>query len=98
MAKVVYVDVDDTLVRSLGTKRSPMRSVIEQVKRLHSEGAQIYLWSTGGAHYAKDAAVELGISECCIGFLPKPNVYIDDQAAHEWRECKHVLPVNADDA
>jgi hypothetical protein len=41
MAKVVYVDVDDTLVRSLGSKRSPMRSVIEQVKRLHADGAEI---------------------------------------------------------
>jgi hydroxymethylpyrimidine pyrophosphatase-like HAD family hydrolase len=96
--KVVYVDVDDTLVRSLGSKRSPMRSVIEQVKRLHAEGAEIYLWSTGGAQYAKEAAAELGITACCVGFLPKPHLYIDDQAVHEWRGCKHILPGNAGDA
>lgn len=98
MAKVVYVDVDDTLVRSLGSKRSPMRSVIEQVKRLHAEGAEIYLWSTGGAAYAKSTAAELGISECCVGFLPKPNLYIDDQAVHDWRDCLHILPGNASNA
>ncbi len=98
MAKVVYVDVDDTLVRSLGSKRSPMKSVIEQVRRLHAEGAEIYLWSTGGAAYAKSTAAELGISGCCVGFLPKPNLYIDDQAVHDWRDCLHILPANAGDA
>jgi len=98
MAKVVYIDVDDTLVRSLGSKRSPMKSVIDQVRRLHSEGVQLYLWSTAGAQYAKDAAVELGISECFLAFLPKPHAYIDDQSVSEWRGCKHVLPGNAGDA
>jgi hypothetical protein len=95
MTKVVYIDVDDTLVRSLGSKRSPVRSVVNEVRRLYSEGAQLYLWSTGGAQYAKEAAAELGISECFIGFLPKPNAYIDDQAVDEWRGCKHILPGNA---
>ena len=98
MAKVVYIDVDDTLVRSLGSKRSPMKSVIDQVRRLHSEGAQLYLWSTGGAQYAKDAATELGIPECFTAFLPKPDAYIDDQSVSEWRGYKHVLPGNAGDA
>lgn len=34
---VVYVDVDDTLIRSSGTKRIPMPRVIERVKRLHAD-------------------------------------------------------------
>jgi len=32
---IVFVDVDDTLVRSVGTKRIPMPAVIAEVKRLH---------------------------------------------------------------
>ena len=98
MTKVVYIDVDDTLMRSLGSKRSPMKSVIDQVRRLHSEGVQLYLWSTGGVQYARDSAAELGIAECFVGFLPKPHIYVDDQPVHEWRGCRHVLPGNASDA
>jgi hypothetical protein len=74
-----------------------MASVVAQVKRLHAEGAQIYLWSTGGAEYAAQSAKELGIEACVTQYLPKPTVYIDDQAVHDWRECKHVLPGNAGD-
>jgi len=71
--KVVYVDVDDTLVRSAGTKRIRIPSAIERVRALHREGAILYLWSTGGADYAKSTAVELGIENLFSGFLPKPN-------------------------
>ena len=41
------------------------------------------------------AAVELGIEDCFQAFLPKPDAYVDDQEASEWRYCKHVLPGNA---
>jgi cation transport ATPase len=94
-AQVVFVDVDDTLVRSVGTKRIPMPATIAAVKRLHSSGAQLYLWSAGGAAYAQASAVELGIADCFAGFLPKPSVYIDDQSVAEWLQCQHVLPANA---
>ena len=46
---VVYVDVDDTLVRSVGTKRVPISSAVDHVRSLHREGAKLYCWSTGGA-------------------------------------------------
>ena len=98
--RIIYVDVDvdDTLIRSAGTKRIPMPAVVEQVRRLHAEGATLYLWSSGGADYARDSAVELGIAHCFADFLPKPDVYIDDQTVEEWRYCRHVLPGNAGDA
>jgi cation transport ATPase len=94
MAEVIYVDVDDTLVRSVGTKRIPMPGVIAAVRRLHGEGAQLYLWSPGGEEYARASATEVGLLACFVGFLPKPQTYIDDQAVHEWRGCRHVLPAN----
>lgn len=95
--RVVYVDVDDTLIRSIGTKRIPMPAVVEQVRELHRQGVALYLWSSGGAEYARTSAAELGIEKCFVAFLPKPDAYLDDQPVHEWRFCRHVLPVNASD-
>ena len=93
--RVIFVDVDDTLVRSVGTKRIPMPNVIAHVRQLHASGAALYLWSSGGAEYARASAVELGIEHCFLAFLPKPDAYVDDQAVQEWRYCEHVLPGNA---
>jgi phosphoglycolate phosphatase-like HAD superfamily hydrolase len=95
---IIYVDIDDTLVRSVGVKRIPMPGVIEEVRRLKSEGAVLYLWSSGGAEYCRATAQELGISDCFEAFLPKPTVYIDDQPVHEWRFCQHLYPAQADQA
>jgi predicted HAD superfamily phosphohydrolase YqeG len=92
--KTIFVDVDDTLVRSYGTTRIPMPRVIEHVRVLKDEGAVLYLWSSGGAEYAKTSALELGIEDCFAGFLPKPQTYIDDQPVHEWRFCQHIYPGN----
>jgi predicted HAD superfamily phosphohydrolase YqeG len=70
--KVIFVDVDDTLIRSFGAKRIPIPSVIECVKQLKAEDAELYLWSKGGAEYARNSALELGIADCFVNFLPKP--------------------------
>jgi predicted HAD superfamily phosphohydrolase YqeG len=96
--RVVFVDVDDTLVRSVGAKRIPTPSAVASVCDLHEQGAALYLWSSGGAEYARASAIELGIEACFLAFLPKPDVYLDDQPVHEWRFCRHVLPGNANDA
>jgi len=91
-AMVVFVDVDDTLVRSAGTKRIPIPAVIAHVRELHAQGAILYLWSSGGADYARSTAEELGLLGCFVGFLPKPHVIIDDQQVHEWRDCREIHP------
>jgi predicted HAD superfamily phosphohydrolase YqeG len=88
----VYVDVDDTLVRSIGSKRIPIPSVVEHVRQLHKQGASLYCWSSGGADYARESAVELQIQNCFIAFLPKPKVMIDDQVVDRWPEFIHVYP------
>lgn len=82
---IVYVDVDDTLVRWAGTKRIPMPGTIERVKKLHEKGHTLYLWSSGGASYAREVAESLKIAGLFIDFLPKPGVMIDDQEVSEWR-------------
>lgn len=96
-AQVVFVDVDDTLVRSTGRKRIPMPSVVAEVRRLKDAGVTLYLWSAGRAEYARDTAVELAIAECFAGFLPKPDVMIDDQPPQLWSTTRHVYPAQAGD-
>jgi FMN phosphatase YigB (HAD superfamily) len=96
-ARVIFVDVDDTLVHSYGKTRVPMPAVVSEIRRLFEAGASLYLWSSGGADYAHDSAVELGLADCFLAFLPKPDAYVDDQSVGEWRFCKHVLPGNAGD-
>ena len=93
--RVVFVDVDDTLIRSVGSKRIPMPAVVSQVRALGADGVVLYLWSSGGAEYARACATELGLEGCFAGFLPKPDAYLDDQPVHEWKYCRHVLPGNA---
>jgi hypothetical protein len=93
-ASVVYVDVDDTLVRSVGSKRIPMPAVIRYVRDLHRAGSMLFCWSSGGADYARQSAEEIGIAECFAGFLPKPNLLIDDQAPADWRYCRHMTPLD----
>ncbi|WP_437714504.1 DUF705 domain-containing protein [Sorangium sp. So ce448] len=92
---VAYVDVDDTLVRSFGSKRIPMSAVVEHVRQLHEQGVVLYCWSTGGADYAESSARELGIDRCFTGFLPKPNILIDDQPPADWRGLVCVHPNEA---
>lgn len=53
----------------------------------------MYLWSAGGADYARDTALELGLLECFVGFLPKPNLVVDDQPFSEWATCEHLYPM-----
>ena len=93
--KTIFVDVDDTRVRSVGQTRIPMAAVIAHIRRLHDAGHLLYLWSSGGADYARASAEELGIAHCFQAFLPKPQAYIDDQAVADWRFCRHILPANS---
>jgi hypothetical protein len=90
--RTIYFDVDDTLVRSAGTKRVPIPFAIASVRRLKGEGASLFLWSAGGAEYARVVAQELGIADCFEGFLPKPTAIVDDQHFTDWRDLRHFYP------
>ena len=91
---VVYIDVDDTLTRSAGTKVMPVPAVVEHAKELARSGAAVYCWSTAGAEYARRTAQRLGIEDCFVGFLPKPNVLIDDQEPNAWKRFTVVHPLS----
>lgn len=89
---VVYVDVDDTLIRTVGSKRIPISMTIDHVRSLHVEGAQLFCWSSGGCDYARSVARELGIETCFVAFLPKPQIMLDDQEPQTWRFLRIVHP------
>jgi len=89
---VIYVDVDDTFVRTYGTKRIVMPGVVAHIRQLHQDGTMLYCWSSVGAAYAKASAEEFGIGDCFVAFLPKPQVCLDDQRFDEWRTCLQVHP------
>jgi phosphoglycolate phosphatase-like HAD superfamily hydrolase len=88
----VYVDIDDTIVRTAGSKRIPIPDAIKHVRDLKRQGAVLFCWSSGGAEYAKSAAEEFGIAECFTAFLPKPNVLIDDQEISSWKRLLYIHP------
>ncbi len=87
-----FVDVDDTFVRSFGSKRIPIPATIKHLRDIYEQGAILYCWSSGGAEYAKNSAVEFGIEDIFVGFLPKPQVMIDDLFISEWRNLVQVHP------
>jgi cation transport ATPase len=91
---VIFVDVDDTIVRSFGSKRIPIPTVIAAIRQLHERGETLYCWSRGGAKYAEASAIEFGIADCFAGFLPKPDVLIDDQALSDWQHLHQVHPTS----
>lgn len=82
---VIYVDIDDTLVRSFGSKRMPMTSMVNLVRSLKEAGAALYCWSSGGDAYARSSAEELGLGDCFRAFLPKPQILLDDVQVGDWK-------------
>lgn len=89
---VLFVDIDDTLVRSFGSKRIAMSAVVAHVRALFDQGAVLYAWSSGGADYARASTEELGVADCFVGFLPKPQVFVDDVRVEAWRGAVQLHP------
>ena len=89
---IYYVDIDDTLVRTSGGKTFPIPRTVAWIKTIDISQNKIYLWSRGGGDYAKATAIKLGIEMLVAGFLPKPDVMVDDQSLMEWTHMKTVHP------
>lgn len=89
---IVYIDVDDTLVRWAGSKCIPRTLVIDKVKERAANGDQLYLWSRAGGEHARAVAEDLGIADLFLAILPKPEHLIDDEPMTEWDFCTHEYP------
>ena len=92
---VIFVDVDDTLIRSFGSKQIPIPNTIRYVREMFNAGNLLYCWSRGGAQYSRDVATKLGIADCFVCFLPKPNVVVDDRLEQLLEHCEFIHPNNA---
>ena len=92
---VIFIDVDDTLIRTVGSTQIPIPSSIDYVKRMHVAGHDLYCWSRGGGEYAQEVANSLGIRECFVLFLPKPDVLLDDRGSELLSHCVIIHPNNA---
>lgn len=93
--QAIYIDVDDTLIRTVGTTQIPMPASAEYVRRMHDAGHDLYCWSRGGGDYARDVAESLEIAKCFIAFLPKPDICLDDRGDNLLDYCEIILPGNA---
>lgn len=71
----VFVDVDLTLVDERGVM---IDGADAAMWTLYDAGCTLYLWSTGGAEYCRSVAERLKIASLFAAFLPKPDVYVDD--------------------
>jgi len=89
---VIYVDVEGTLLNSIGNKSVPIEPVINHVRELYEHGATLYCWSSAGADYARQAAIKVNLEECFTAFLPKPNVAIDDVNIEDWHRFIQIHP------
>ncbi len=92
---VIFVDVDDTLIRTFGTKQIPIPNTIQYVRDMFHAGNLLYCWSRGGAQYSRDVATKLGIADCFVCFLPKPDVVVDDRLELLLEHCQFIHPNNA---
>jgi len=69
-----------------------MSGTIEQIRELHRSGFELTCWSAGGAQYARDCALELGIEHLFVNFLGKPRYFIDDQRVADWKTSEEIHP------
>ncbi len=75
----IYIDVDQTLVRTTAGRRLPDQDLGQKVREWKAAGAVLYCWSSQGADYARRAAQECRAADCFVAFLQKPHVLVDDQ-------------------
>lgn len=92
---VIFVDVDDTLIRTYGSTRMPIGRAVDYVRRMHAEGHTLYCWSRGGADYAREIAESLGLAACFVACLPKPDRVLDDRMEDLLAYCEFVHPNQA---
>ena len=92
---VIFVDVDDTLIRSSGTKQIPIPHAVQYVRKMHQSGHLLFCWSRGGADYSREVALRLGIADCFVCFLPKPDLVLDDRLRKCLDHCEFLHPNNA---
>jgi hypothetical protein len=97
----LIVDVDETLIlwrhpgmpANMSIDGVPCRyniAVIEEIFRYKARGHYIYVWSAGGADWARTVVELLGIEAYVDEVGAKPKWAIDDKLPTEWLETYYV--------
>ena len=71
----VFIDIDGTITPDCGHTIFPL--AIETIQEL-SEKSNIFIWSAGGFNYCEEIVNKLNLEEFICGFMPKPEIVIDD--------------------
>ena len=95
---VIYIDVDGTLISEDGTDRlfPAMKKLLPLLKNC---GYTMYLWSMGGAEYAKSVARKHKVMKYFKAFLSKPDIVVDDhfESFAHWKPLKSGDDAKAED-
>jgi hypothetical protein len=84
--KSVFVDVKSSF-------REDVRGrVLEYLRSLDPEAWELFAWSERGSEAARVYAVEAGVEDLFSGFLPKPNVFLDEHGVDEWPDVSVQSP------
>lgn len=78
--KIIFVDVDDTLVlwSSTSPTYTPHHGHILMLKKFKARGHKIVVWSAGGWEWANKIVNELGLELYVDIVMSKPAWFIDD--------------------
>ena len=86
MKKSVFVDVESSF-------REDVRGrVLGYLRGLDLEVWELFAWSDGGSEAARVHVVEAGVEDLFSGFLPKPNVLLDEHGVDEWPDVRVQAP------
>lgn len=83
--RVVYVDVDDTLViwDHMHATYTPHKVHLAKIEEFLVRGQAVVIWSAGGYEWAERIAKELGLFGRVHAILCKPSWWMDDLTADE---------------
>lgn len=94
-SKIIYCDIDDTLVDWSGTSYKPNKPNIDIVKRFHARGHTLIAWSAGGGSWAARIIKELKLEKYFTAAMSKPDWFIDDKpSSHFMPEHNRVFAVD----
>lgn len=79
--KVLYVDVDQTLVVWQGENYWPHKKHIQFLKQCSKRGQKVIVWSAGGFEWAERIVRELDLQSHVDLILSKPAWFMDDLKA-----------------
>jgi hypothetical protein len=90
---IIYIDVDDTLIRTFGTKQIPIPRSADYFRRMHMSYTDGVELEQTILETLRQSSVS--ISDLSASFLPKPDIVLDDRLEILLEHCEFIHPNNA---